>query len=152
MPLLFLVSFLTMVSAEEEAPMEAKGPVLNKGDITKLIDTYPKIVADFEALGEKFQNKEDMSALLALSANEEANAIFSKYGWDSKKFYQKLITLSTGFAHLEMEKQFANLSEQELAMVQYMMGSTALPQIHPKDLEMLRAKQEELTKFCASLE
>lgn len=150
----FLLSALVfcgsiLLASEPATPSDSvKKPVLEKGDVERFIQTFPAMAKDFEALGQEFDSREDLNALMALSATQQSQAIFTKHGWDPKTFYQKVTAISFGYALLEVEKELANLSEQERAMVQSMMGAQmGLPQVHPQDLEKVRSHQKQLKSF-----
>lgn len=152
LPILFLFPFLllSLLAAQEE---EAPKPVLESGDIQKFINTFPQIAEAYEKLGNKIQGREDFSKIAALTTNEQVKGILKQYGWDVETFGQKLVTIASGYATAEMEKQLAQLSPQERAMYEQMLGgSFTMPEIHPKDLQLVQSNLKKLTQFFENME
>ncbi len=133
-----------------EAPEK---PVLTATDINRFIETLPKMSKELEALGQRLDVQRFASAVEALAANEQVQAIFKKYGWKVQEFYTKFGTIAAGFAVAEMEKQLADLPANQRAMVESAMKGQ-MPQIdlNPKDLALIRSKLPALRKLFESLE
>lgn len=152
LPKLFLLPlFLLALLSAEENP-EPK-PILNTGDVQKFINTFPKIAEAYEKLGNQIKSRKDFNKVAAMASNEKVQAILEKYGWDVETFGQKLVTIASGYATAEMEKQLSQLPAQQRAMYESMMGGQLqMPDIHPQDLQMIQANLPKLTQFFENLE
>ena len=151
--LLFLSGLIGGLQAAEGEGEAAPKAVLKKGDITRLLETFPQIRNDFEALGQQFEGVEDLGALQAMAANSEVQAILLKYGWDLETFFPKLSAMVMGFVNLELEKQLAQLPEQQRAMMKQMMQSQQGGlSIHPNDMAMLKPFEKQLRALFESME
>ena len=147
---LFPFLLLSLLVAEES---EEPKPVLESGDIQKFINTFPQIAKAYENLGNKITSREDFSKIAALTTNEQVQGILKKYGWDVETFGQKLVTIASGYATAEIEKQLAQLTPQERVMYEQMMGgSLNLPDIHPQDLQLIQSNLKKLTQFFDNME
>jgi len=151
--------------ATAEPPAEtAQKPILVKGDVERLIKTYPLLKNDLDKLGMKYDGKGDMMLPDAIKANAEFKGILQKHGWDDQ-FFQKITVITAGYASLviieklgennpEIKEAIKTIDENPdipketkdqlkkdlLAGMDAMQkeGHAMSKQIHPQDLELIR--------------
>lgn len=144
-----LPSFMWAQAGATTTPPKA---VLKEGDIERFMETYPKLEAEFEALDGEWEDADFATALSALEANAEVQAILDRYGWDAA-FFSKLEVIVRSMALLEIEAQLAELPEGQRAMAERMMaGQLGALEVHSDDLAEVRSKRTELTAFFDAAE
>lgn len=146
----FTPAFLVADGTEAD---DAPKAVLKKGDIEHFIETYPKLVAEIEALGEDFDDIEDPTAAQALFANAKFQSILEKYKWEQESYVLKLSAITSGFAVVKIEAELAKLPEEQRAMMRSMLGAQMTQQfsVHPDDIAIVREHFDTLDAFFESL-
>lgn len=104
--ILFILT-LTFASAQEELPA-----VLTNDDISLFIKSYKPLKKDLMKLGDEYENISDPTALQSLEANEKAQAIFNKYGWDND-YISKFNAIIKGYAYVKVKNELDLLPEDQ---------------------------------------
>ncbi len=147
-----------LLSAQTPAPKK----VLTAKDVDIFVAKYPAIEADFEALGDKYDDllETDMSdpstgsfgtAIAQVRATKvpaEIAAILKKHGLGENGF-EKIMVISFGFVSLEMEnavKEQVNAPGMTPEMKSYMDGALMQVEemkssIHKDDLALIASKR-----------
>ena len=146
-------------------------PVLEKGDVSHFVKTYPQLKNDMEAFGLDYDSEEsELTIPQGIQSNQELMAILKKHGWD-EHFFQKAMVIITGYATVrydresvtadsEMEQALKEIEsnpdlpasmkqqlKQQIAAAQGAIGQTGqgLKQnIHPADLALVQAQIKQL--------
>ncbi|MFC2158552.1 hypothetical protein ACFLT9_12015 [Acidobacteriota bacterium] len=147
-------------------------PVLEKGDVERFIETFPKLKVEFEKFDvEMDAEKGTLTYNEALQASAEFRAILKKYGWD-ENFLMKTTTIIQGVVALTMKDAMKasnpdmerakkaiesnpNISESmkkqllsKLGQGQAAMGGMgALQSLNPADLALIKIHIKELKEM-----
>jgi len=140
----------THAQAEEAQPSK---PVLDKGDITRFIQSFTRMRDEFEKLGFRIDSRESLTAALGeLRANEDVQKILEDHGWDVKTYFPKMMAITMGYTYRRLEKEMETLPANQRSMAESMIKAQ-LPtvEIHPEDEQQVAANMEKLTSFFESL-
>jgi len=166
--LAFLMTFCLAVFPKTDPVPD---PVLEKGDVEKLIKTWPYLKKDFKKFGMKMDTKEGNVTLPeAYRTGQEYLSILKKHGWD-EHFWQKFTVILQGYSLFEykkgekeadssMSKSMKELENnphisdamkkelmEKMKMVKNAMGQqgTILKKnINPRDLEYIKLKLKKI--------
>lgn len=143
------------VSALQAEESEEPKPLLESGDIAKLIETYPKIARDFEALGHSLAARQnlDLEDLKDLESYAAVQQLLKKHGWNAETFFPKFMAIVSGYTGLHIEEQLRQLPAQQRAMAESMMRAQ-MPEfdVHPQDLQLIKKNLGKLNTFFENLE
>lgn len=92
---------------------------ITDADVKLFITSFNPIKKDMEALGHKYENIQDPSALQAIGASEEVKSIFEKHGWNNN-YMLKFSTIISAFAFVHMEKEMQKLPAEQQQYVAQM--------------------------------
>lgn len=148
--LLFVLLVFAGISTVEA---QDKEPVLEKGDVMKLVKTLKPMSEELEALDVNLANRQNPNMTNALEANAEAMDILKKYGWD-KSFPDKWSAISVGYIKLKMKKEMKDMpAEQRQQALEMMKKSNQQlnTSIAEKDLELVRSNFEALDQMMEGM-
>lgn len=152
-----LLSLTAVLPAEDAVPATApEGPLLQAGDIDRIINNLPKIIQEFERLGAKWGDMQNPTQAQALQANEEVQALLKRYdlGGDGE-FLAKVSAMAAAFGQAKMEQELANLPAEQRQMMQQMMqgqGLGGLQLAHPADVAKVKADLARVEKFFEEID
>ncbi len=116
--------------------------VLVDGDVTKFIETLPKMQVEFEALG--LAHDADQNDWLA---HAKAQEILAKYGWDYLSFGIKWSAIASAYMYLKSTAELNNLSAEERAQAEQYMGAVLAQfrnSVHENDIALVRGHETAL--------
>ena len=143
-----LFSFSSMVTADPEGPVAQLKP----GDVKHFLDTMPKMITELKKLGDDYGKVDDPSALQQMLANDKAQEILARYGWDKNDYLTKITTIASAYGAMTLQDELALLSEEQRAMMESMVGMQ-MPQLimaHADDIKLVRAHKDALEAFFES--
>ena len=150
--LILLVAGFIFSNQSVKAQNELK-PVLKSADIDRFVNTYKPMAAEFELLGDEFEDEEDsedMSYDAVLRGfesgldNNEAVAILEKYGWEKSTYGKKIMAIAMGTSFLMVLSRIDEMPEEQgKAMAEiYTKQYTIL--VHEDDMKLLKSRLTEL--------
>lgn len=140
-----LFSLSSVVTADPEGPVAQLKP----GDVKHFLDTMPKMITELKKLGDDYGKVDDPSALQEMLANEKAQEILARYGWDQNNYLTKITTIASAYGAMTLQDELASLSDEQRAMMESMVGMQ-MPQLimaHADDIKQVRAHQAQLEAF-----
>jgi len=160
-----------LIAEDAKKPVQ---PLLKKGDVEKFCENYPKMSKDFEALGMKYDSKKKEATVPeALKASQEVQDILKKYSVD-QGFFEKMAVIIQGYAVLRYDQEMAKANPQIADALKMIETNPNLTQemrdqmrtrileaqrnlsenqkkmreaVHPKDMEIIKAKLPQLKKL-----
>ena len=143
-----LFSFSSVVTAESEGPVAQLKP----GDVKHFLDTMPKMIKELKKLGDDYGKVDDPSALQEMLANEKAQEILERYGWNKNDYLTKITTIASAYGAMTLQDELASLPSEQRAMMESIVGMqmSQLIMAHANDIKLVRANKAELEAFFES--
>ncbi len=151
-PLALFVCFLFLTGGLTAEKAKVPPAQLKAGDIEHLLETYPKMVSQLKALGKKYENLNNPTALQAALANQEVQAVLARYDWTTEGFLSKLTTIASAYGSAMMQAELAKMPAEQRAMMESMMGGQMpdLMTVHPDDMALVQKHMAKLRVFFDS--
>lgn len=120
---------------------------INKDDVDRFIKTYEPMAAEFEALGEEYEDV-DMSAMGVMVANEKVKSILEKYGW-GEEMSSKWMTITVAYSLVKVDEQLAAMTPQERKQMESVVGQNLFGsvEISEEDKQIVKARMSELDEI-----
>jgi hypothetical protein len=146
-----LVLFTLLFAGAGFLAAESDGPVahLKSGDVQHFLKTMPQMITDLKKLGDEYGQIDDPSAMQGMMANDKAQAILKRYGWDQEQFLTKITAIASAFGAVSIQDELASLPEDQRKMMESMIGmqSSQLIMAHPDDIKLVRKHKAQLQAF-----
>lgn len=124
--------FLAVHPAADHQPE----PVLEKGDIEKLLKTWPALEKDMKKFGMKMDTKSGSATIPeAVMAGNEYMSILKKHGWD-ENFWTKFTVVIQGYSFFQYKK---GKKEADSSMSKSMEEIQKNPHLSPEMKKQLMA-------------